>query len=125
MANNLHIKNLLLWKQEVYAKETDIYAAWRTKESGMTTCQVERWSVKGSKDAGIGRWWSAAMNWVAVEEASEGVQESLWVVAPIIVVIIIIIIIVIIIIIIIGFVHHRFNFNQFANMLYVPCTFSI
>ena len=41
MANNLHIKNLLLWKQDVYAKETDVYATWRTKESGMTTCQVE------------------------------------------------------------------------------------
>ena len=30
-----------------------------------------------------------------------------------------------IIIIIIGFVYHSFNFNQFAKMLYVPCTFLI
>ena len=40
-----------------------VYATWRTKESGTTTCQVERWSVKICKDAGIGSWCSAAMNW--------------------------------------------------------------
>jgi len=41
MANNLHIKNLLLWKQDVYAKETDVYATQRTKESEMTTWDGE------------------------------------------------------------------------------------
>jgi len=63
MANNLHSKKLLLRKHDVYAKESEVYATWRTKESGTTTCQVERSSVKRCKDAGIGSWWSAAMNW--------------------------------------------------------------
>jgi hypothetical protein len=98
MPNNLHIKNLLLWKQDVYAKAIDVYAALRTKESGMTTCQVECEKMQG--------WWNRELVFCShelrrVEETSEGVQESLWVVAPIIILILIIIV----------FVYHSFNFN--------------
>jgi hypothetical protein len=124
MANNLHIKNLLLWKQDVLAKETDVYATWRTKESGMTTCQVDRWSVKGCKDAEIESWPSAATNWEqwrTLLKESKNLYE-LW---CLLLLLFIYLLLLLLLILLLGFCPHSFKCNQFLKMLYVPCNFLI